>query len=137
MAQKSILPVYPVFSAALANQTMAGVGVLSSPISNILYKDNICYQVQWTGNPVGIFTVQVSVDYNPGLPQSYGGEDNGMWVTVPAVDNFGNPPAAAGGPGVVNINITQIGAPYIQILYTNTSGAGTLSGYVFGKALGA
>lgn len=115
---------------------MTGTTVISNTPSEIKHKDNIFYQLSWTGNPVGTFAVQVSADYNPGLPQTDGALNNGTWTTVPAVDQSGNPGAASGSAGVLLYDLQEISAPFIRVQYTNSSGTGALTGYVFGKSLG-
>lgn len=140
MSNKSILGVYQNFSSALANQTMTGTSVITSPQTNITYKDNIGVQLQWTGTPTGTFTVQGSLDYNPGLPQSggaTGGANAGVWTTINAVDQSGNPPVAAGAPGQILMNLQELCFPWLRIQYTNASGTGTLTGYISGKSIGS
>lgn len=132
MALKNVLPVFQIFNGAV----MTGTTVLTSAPSNISLKDDIMYQLQWSGSPVGTFAVEISLDYNPGLPQSAGAMNPGQWNTVPAVDSLGNPPVAAGSAGLLNIGIMQAEAPWIRIQYTNASGVGALTGYVVGKSVG-
>lgn len=131
---KTVVQPFPVITGA----TMTGTATITSPVTDILYKDNVAYAVSWTGNPVGTFQVQGSVDYKPGLPQSDvgGPQNNGTWTTVPAVDASGNPPAATGTAGQILMNLVGLCFPFVRLVYTNISGAGVLTGYVSGKSTG-
>jgi hypothetical protein len=132
---KEISEVYQNFSAGLANQTMTGTAQLISAVTNIKYKDSVAIQLKWTGTPTGTFTVDGSLDYNPGLPQSGappGGANNGTWTSLvlsPA-------PVASGAAGNILLNLNQLAFPWIRVTYTNASGTGTLTGYISAKSLG-
>src|SRR6185503_13444384 len=120
MAQKTILPIFQVFK----NQSMTGTTVITQSVpSNVLHKDNITFQAQWTGNPMGTFAVQVSLDYNPGNPQNGGapgGPANaGTWITLPCLDESANPPAASGAAGQIIFELNQISQPWVRLQYTN------------------
>lgn len=134
MAQKSIIPVAQVF--AVGNQAMTGTATLTSLPTMISYKDNVSYELSWTGTPTGTFVVQGSVSYNPGTPQSYGGPNAGVWTTITVTDQNGNPPAASGAPGQILMNLNELSFPYVRLQYTNVSGTGVLTGYIAGKSLG-
>lgn len=117
---------------------MTGTNTLSSAVTNITHKDNVAYQLAWTGTPNGQFYVQGSLDYNPGVPQSEpdGAQNNGTWTTIPAEDDLGNPPVASGSAGQILMDLSQLPFPFIRIQYVNASGSGTLTGWVSGKAIG-
>lgn len=136
MSLKNIIPIYQNFSPALGNNIMTGTNIVLSPPTDILRKDNVSYQLTWTGNPVGSFAVQGSIDYNPGLPQSGGHFNAGTWTTVPVVDQNGAPPTASGSAGQILMDLTEFSFPWIRIQYTNASGAGVLTGYISGKSVG-
>jgi hypothetical protein len=88
----------------------------------------LSYEFDWSGaSPVGTVSVQVSNTYslNP-----YGSVDNpGMWSTV--VLNYGGsavtsiPISGNTGTGFVDIDAT--GAYAMRVIYTFTSGTGTLN----------
>lgn len=138
MALKNVVPVFQVFSSSLGNQTMSGTNTITSSVTNVVHKDNLCYELVWSGTPNGTFSVQGSVDYNPGLPQSEpdGAQSNGTWTSLPVLDTSGNPPVASGSAGQILCDLNQLPYPFIRIQYTNSSGSGTLSGWVSGKAIG-
>lgn len=126
---KEVTPVNQVFT----NGTMSGTTTITSLASNISYKDSIAYQLNWTGIPTGTFSVQGSVDYNPGLPQSNGGFNPGHWT---ALTLSPSPAATGSGSSQILINMNQLAFPWIRIQYTNTTSSGVLSGYLFAKSLG-
>lgn len=115
---------------------MTGTAILVSLPTNISYKDSYAIELVWTGTPTGIFAVQGSVDYNPGLPQSAGTANAGNWVNIPVVDVNNATPTAAGAAGVSLINMNQLAFPWIRVKYTNSAGSGSLTATIFGKSLG-
>ena|SRR5258706_13808615 len=136
---KAISEVNNNFSAAQSNNVMTGTSTLTSSVSDIRYKDSIAFELEWTGTPVGTFTVQGCLDFSPSNEiQGIRGPPNaGNWVTITNLaDVNGNSLVAAGAPGQILINMTQVGWPYIRVQYTNTSGSGLLTGYMSAKSLG-
>ncbi len=111
---------------------MTGTTVLTSLPSNIKYKDSVAVQLSWTGTPTGTFAVQGSVDYNPGQPQSGGGQNAGHWTAIP----LSPPPIASGSADQILMNLDQLAFPWIRVVYTNVSGTGVLTGYISAKSLG-
>lgn len=139
MPNKNVTPPFQVFSASLGNQTMTGTNVLTSAVTAILYRDNVSYFVSWTGTPNGTFQVQGSIDYNPGSPQDLGvggAVNSGTWTTINAVDGSGNTPVASGSPGQILFNLSHLSFPFIRLIYTNSSGSGTLTGWITAKSVG-
>lgn len=131
---KSVTDPYPVFSAALGNQTMTGTNVLTSVVTSIKHRDTVAYQLQWTGTPAGTFGVQVSNDYNPGLPESAQGSgalNNGTWTDVTLT-----PTPTTSGNTSGTINLTQLGSVNVRCIYTNASSSGVLTGFISAKSLG-
>ncbi len=124
---KEVTPVNKIFNSASMSATL----VVTSLISNISYKDSVSLQYKWTGNPTGAFDVQGSVDYNPGQPQSNGTYNSGTWTSITL-----SPAPIATGSSSVLIDMNQLSFPYIKTVYTNTSGSGLLTGYLFAKSLG-
>lgn len=129
--QKEVSPPFQCFSAAAGNQTMTGTNTIISLPSTVLYRDTVAYQLQWTGSPTGTFGVQVSSDYNPGLPQSAGTQNNGIWTDVTLA-----PIPTTSGVSSGTINLSQLGSGYVRCYYTNTTGTGVLTGYFTAKSLG-
>jgi hypothetical protein len=126
---KEISPAYQVFT----NGTMSGTNVLTSLATGVQFKDSVGYQFQWTGQPSGTFAIQTSADYNPGLPGSGGAYNAGIWnaYTLSPI-----PSASGSGSYVATVEISQCSLPWIRAQYTNSTGSGVLTGYVFAKSLG-
>lgn len=111
------------------NGVMTGTTVLTSPAVHILNLDNVYVQLDFTGTPTGTFAVQVSGDHTQDQ------EGNvlvpGHWVTL----TLSPSPAAAGAANDIGIDLNQLGAPYLRVVYTNASGTGVLNAFVSGKGL--
>ncbi len=105
-------------------------GDITSEVTNIQNQDNIAIQANFTGVPVGTFSVQVSIDY----AQDFLGN-----VTNPGNWNdllLSSTPAATGASGSIYIDINQLSAPWIRLFYDATSGTGTLNSFITAKRLG-
>lgn len=104
-------------------------GNVTSTVTNIQFLDNIAVQLNFTGTPVGTFTVQVSADY---AQDDLGNVTNsGNWIPITL-----NPvPSAAGTADQIFIDLNQLAAPWIRVVYTRTSGSGTLNSFITGKML--
>ena len=104
---------------------MTGTTVVTSPITNIRGFDNVAYDIQFTGTPTGTFSVLVSSSYDPVT------NPNAIFIAL----TLSPSPVASGAAGQIGIDINQSGFQYIKLVYTNTSGTGTLSAFVSGKAI--
>ncbi len=95
---------------------------ITSAVTNINTMDNVGITLKWAGAPVGTFAIQVSNDYD----QDYLGNvlSAGTWNTLPL-----SLTPALGSPIAVNLN--QLPFPWIRIVYTKTSGTGTLQAFYF------
>lgn len=111
----------------IVNQSMASS--ITSIINETKLQDNVGIQLTWTGAPVGTFSVQISSNY---AQDSMGNITNpGTWVNVPV-----SPPiVAVGAPDVAYIDLTDMSAFYTRLVYTATSGAGTLNGLITGRGV--
>ena len=101
---------------------------LTSSVTNIQFLDNLAIQLNFSGSPVGTFEVQVSIDY----AQDNNGNvtNSGNWVPVTLNPS---PDTSQGSP--IFINMQQLAAPWIRVVYTKTSGSGTLNAYISGKMI--
>lgn len=70
---------------------------------------NLSVQLTWTSNAVGTYEVQVS-------------NDQINWADL----GTSGAPAIAGTPGTAMLDLTTF-APYLRVLYTRASGAGSLT----------
>lgn len=102
---------------------------ITSPVTEVELQDNIGFQLDWTGDPVGTFDVQVSIDY---LQDAQGNVQNpGRWISVPL-----NPFIAATGiSGDAYIDLNQMSTSYIRIVYNSVSGAGSLDAFITAKGV--
>lgn len=104
---------------------------LTSSYTNIQGLDNVGYQVVFTGAPTGTFSVQISMDYQPGTSPNAEPVNAGNWVSLPL-----SPAIIASGSGdVAYIDLNQMSAPWIRLVYTRTSGSGTLNAFIVAKAI--
>jgi hypothetical protein len=104
-------------------------GSLTSAITAIEFMDNIGYQISFSGAPVGNFQVQVSMDYD----QDINGNviHAGEWIAIPLSNGSIDVPTSLGSP--IYIDLNQLTAPWIKLVYTRTSGSGTCNTFISGK----
>lgn len=113
---------------------------LTSLVTEIQYLDNVGVQLNWTGSPVGAFAIQISSDY-----RRYGLTDKvtatGTWtpLTLTYWDGAAfvtdtEVPTSLGSP--IFLDLAFLSAPFIRIVYTRSSGSGTLQCTVTGKQSG-
>lgn len=113
----------------IANGAMTGTSVITSKAVEIINLDNVFLQLDFTGTPSGSFDVQVSSDH---LEDQEGNVlVAGHWVSLALSPT----PIAAGAADDIGIDMNQLGASYLRVVYTNTSGTGTLNAFVSGKGL--
>lgn len=113
----------------ITNGAMTGTATITSSAVEIINLDNVFVQLDFTGTPTGAFSVQVSSDH------SQDQEGNilvaGHWITL-VLDPA---PIAAGAADDIGIDLNQLGASYLRVVYVNSSGTGVLNGFVSGKGL--
>ncbi len=120
---KNVLEAYH----ALVARSMAAS--ITSPVTSIKFLDNCMIQLNFTGVPVGTFAVQVSADYNQ---DSFGNVINaGNWVALPLSPS----PIASGAADQIIIDMNEMPAPWMRVVYTRTSGTGALDMYVTAKMI--
>lgn len=72
----------------------------------------------------GTFTLQASIDYNPGTPQSGGTANAGNWVTI----DGSSTKIAGAGAFIWNVEIAMY--PYVRLVYTHQAGdTGSLNAF--------
>lgn len=113
---------------------MSGTTAYTSSVTSIVYRDSIAYQFAWTGVPTGAFDVQGSIDYNPGLPQSAGQQNQGTWTSIPISPAFNA--TGSGGSSFGLVNMSQLGFTYTRFVYTNSTGSGVLAAWTSAKSFG-
>lgn len=122
----------------ITSGTMTGTNVLTSLVTNVQRLDDIGYQFNFTGSPVGTIAVQVSADYaadlngnvtNPGnwVPLTFTYWNGAAFVTAFSI------PTSVGSP--VYLDLALLSAPWIRAVYTNASGSGVLTSIVTAKEI--
>lgn len=116
MANKTLTPISIVTNGDMSTAS------LTSNVTPIQWEDNVGIQVTWSGSPVGTFAVQVSLDQI-------------NWATLPtSVFNGTYPvPGTTTSPGYLDLN--QLSASYIRLVYTRGSGSGTLNALLVAKGV--
>lgn len=107
---------------------------ITSAVTCIQWLDNVGIQFNWTGAPVGNFSVEVSADY---AQDTEGNVTNaGHWAPLtltylsgPNTFTSGTSiPSSVGSP--IYLDLNQLSAPWIRQVYTKTSGSGTLDAFI-------
>ncbi len=99
---------------------VTGTNTYTSPTSNILYMHNIGLDIRFTGTMAGTLTVNCSNDgvvfsaltFTPALSQPAGSNLNYL------------------------IDLNNVPFEYLNVVYTNASGSGTLTSLLVSKDLG-
>lgn len=97
-------------------------GDLESAVQPIPYIDDVGIQCIWEGDAVGVLAIQGCLDYNAQVP------DDAHWVTVLTAN-------VSGVDGVWLADMDLLSFPWIRVIYTSTSGTGTLKVLVTGKMI--
>jgi len=108
-------------------------GNITSLPTNIEQISMASYDISWTGVPVGTFQVQVSNSYVPSAAPGNLPNNSGNWTTIPAADFQGNYPVPAGSASNGALDVSITGFTWVRLVYTSTSGTGTLNVVVAGK----
>lgn len=88
----------------------------------------ISYDISWSGTaPVGVITVQVSNSYSLNADGSV--RNAGSWTTL----TLSSATNVSGATGNGFIDIDQIAGYAVRLIYTRTSGSGTLNVLIAGK----
>lgn len=101
------------FPDTLVNAVSMATSITSS-VQGMQNYHFIYIQAVFTGSPVGTFTIQSS-------------NDQTNWDTISGSS------VAISAAGSQSWNICNIGYPYLRVVYTRTSGSGSLTVTGFGK----
>lgn len=101
---------------------------VTSAVTIIQMLSMISYQIIWTSGstPIGVVTVQVSNNYE--LNKDGTVRNAGTWTTIDGISE-----AISGNSGSGFIDIDQHAGYAMRLVYTRTSGSGTLNVVVVGK----
>lgn len=97
-------------------------GNITSGIVDGRYLQQIKWQIVYTGAPVGTFSLQESLDYNPQIAGS------GTWL-----DNGAGINAATGSGNSTLVNLLDRAPCFYRLVYTFTSGTGVLNVWASGS----
>lgn len=111
----------------IINGLSMGASITSAAVE-IKYFDDIGVQLVWTGSPVGTFQVQASADHRQDAEGNI--TTPGSWTNIAL-----NPSPDTTGGSPIYIDMATLSAPYIRVVYTRTSGTGTLTAHVVGKLI--
>ncbi len=103
-------------------------GNVTSLVTVIQNTSKISYDISWTGAPTGTFAVQVSNTYAQNADGTVKTPGNWNSITLSTV------PAATGTPDTAAIDVETSSFYAIRLVYTFTSGTGTLQATVAGKS---
>lgn len=113
---------------------------VTSDVTNIQFLDNIGLQLNWTGSPVGSFAIQISADYAQDNSSPPNVTTTGHWIPLvlsywdgSAFVTSASIPTSLGSP--IYLDLALISAPWIRIVYTKSSGSGTLTGTITAKTV--
>lgn len=101
----------------------------TSPAVSTKFLDNVGFQLNFTGTPVGTFAIQVSADYAENQSGVVTNAGNWIDLVLPAV------PVAAGAADQIYIDVFAISAPWMRVFYDRTSGTGSLDVFVNAKSI--
>lgn len=122
MSSRTQLNPYPV----ITNGSMATS--LTSSVTIIQKLSLVSYGISWSAStPVGVIGVQVSNDYS--LNPDGTVHNAGTWNDLP----LSSTPSVSGNTGVGFIDIDAQAGYALRLVYTRTSGTGTMQATVAGK----
>lgn len=125
--RKNVLPPFQTINAGDMSQAS-----ITSSVTSIQYLDNICIELIWSGtSPIGTIAIQGSLNH----AQDAQGNVTVAGTWVPMVIGGSPTQAVSGNSGSMLFDLSQLSFPYIRIVYTKTSGIGTLDGYIGGKQI--
>ena len=107
---------------------------LTSAVTIIQSLSMMSYALSWSGStPVGTVSVQVSNDYSqyPNGLVNNAGTWTSLYLTVNGTS--GQTVAISGNSGTCFIDIDQLGAYAVRLIYAKTSGTGNITATFCGK----
>lgn len=120
-----------VYDVLLLDDGYMGSSIVSPVVQDMQGQQNFGLQLNFTGTPTGVFTVQVSGDYLPGTGTTV--LRAGKWINIPVRDIDGNSPLASGAADTHMFILNNIPGPFLRVLYTPISGSGSLDIWITGK----
>lgn len=122
MAYNVVFPVRAVTAGDMS-------GNITSEVVEIKNQDNVGIQLHWTGTPTGTFSVEISANHLQDMNGRVMNEGNWVALTLdPAI-------SASGSADDAYIDLNQMSAMYIRVVYTAGSGTGSLDAYIVAKGV--
>lgn len=114
----------------IVNQGDLSQATVISAITNIQYMDNIGIQINITsGSATGAFDAQISADhFEVGGNVKVAGTFISLGSTYTAT-------VTSSSPSNIYFDLTQLSAPYVQLLWTRVSGSGRFDAFIVGKMI--
>lgn len=127
MASRPFIAPYPVIGGTSKVSGDMSASIISE--ATILQMNSmVSYDISWAGTtPVGVITVQVSNTYT--LAPNGSVRNAGNWTTL----TLSSPTNVSGNTGNGFIDVDATAGYACRLVYTRTSGSGTLSVVVAGK----
>lgn len=95
---------------------------------NLKNRKNAAIQLDWTGTPIGVFDVQVSINHTQDKDGNV--QVLGTWDSLPLSANV----SANGSGDTAYIELDGLSAPYIRVIYAAVSGSGVLNSNISAKS---
>lgn len=112
--------------SVITNGNMAGN--ITSAVTVMSNLSMISYSISWAGSsPVGVMSVQVSNDYSQNGDGT--ARNAGTWNTL----TLSTTPSVSGSTGNGFIDVSASAAYAMRLVYTRTSGTGTMQALIHGK----
>ncbi len=103
---------------------------ITSVAVEIKNQDNIGVQLNWTtADAIGAFSIQISSDHVQDLEGNI--QTPGNWISLPLSPGI----SSAGNSDTAYVDLNQMSAQYMRVLYTRTSGSGTVTAIVVAKGV--
>ena len=118
----------PQFSPHAVIDAVSMGASITSEVTIIQKLSLVSYAIEWTGtSPIGAMSVQVSNDYTQNGDGTV--RDAGTWNTL----DLSSATNVSGNTGNGFIDIYASGAYAIRLVYTRSSGTGTMRAIISGK----
>lgn len=112
-------------ASMLSNINSIGIDVSQMALASI--------QAEWTGAPVGSFKLQISNDILPPAPSTSNPVGPDPAANVRNWSDYTNSTTAVSGSGNFTWNMVYVGYRWVRLVYTATSGTGSVSAAFSGK----
>lgn len=118
-------PIKSPFKVINATSMAASITSSVTIVSNLTM---ISYDISWTGSsPVGVMSVEISNTYSLNMDGTV--RDAGNWTTL----TLSSTPSVSGNTGHGFIDVDATGAYAMRLIYTRTSGTGTMNATINAK----